>query len=304
MCTPRKRRSRTARCSFNFSVDWFWLPLRIALGVRRPKRQILGSYFSGEIESVGKDVRQLAPGDQVFACAKLRLGGYGEYVALPAGFTIVPKPRNMSFTDVAAVPLGGLNALHFMRLAKIRPGEQVAINGAGGSIGAYAVQIAKSMGAEVTAVDHTLKEGGIRGFGADHFVDYTHDDFTAGARTYDVIFDMVPGSSYAACINALKPNGRYLAGNARLSTMLRCVWTTRFTDKTARVALAGKTREGLSTLKAMIEEEKIGSIVDTVYPMRQAAEAHHRVETEQRVGAIVIAINEGGDGVYSDRDAI
>ena len=283
--------------SFNFSVDWFWLPLRIALGVRRPKRQILGSYVAGEIESVGKDVRQFAPGDQVFACAKLRLGGYGEYVALPASFTIVPKPRNMSFTDAAAVPLGGLNALHFMRLAKIRPREQVAINGAGGSIGAYAVQIAKSMGAEVTAVDHTRKEAGIRGLGADHFVDYTHDDFTAGARTYDVIFDMVPGSSYSACINALNPNGRYLAGNARLSTMLRCVWTTRFTDKRARVALAGETREELSTLKEMIEEEKIGSIVDAVYPMRQAAEAHHRVETEQRVGAIVIAIDEAGDAV-------
>ena len=139
--------------SFKYSVKWFWLPLRIALGVRKPKRQILGSYFAGEIESVGKSVRHFSPGDQVFACAQLRLGGYGEYVALPANYTIVPKPSNMSFADAAAVPLGGLNALHFMRLAKIQPGEQVAINGAGGSIGSYAVQIAKSMGAEVTAVD-------------------------------------------------------------------------------------------------------------------------------------------------------
>ena len=281
--------------SFNFSVDWFWLPLRIALGVRRPKRQILGSYFSGEIESVGKDVKHVAPGDQVFACAGLHLGGYGEYVALPASYTIVPKPSNMSFTDAAAVPLGGLNALHFMRLAKIQPGEQVAINGAGGSIGSYAVQIAKSMGAVVTAVDSAHKEAGIRGFGADHFVDYMRDDFTAGGRTYDVIFDMVPGSSYSACISALCPKGRYLAGNARLSTMLRCVWTTRFTSKTARVALARETREELLTLKEMIEEGKIGSIVDTVYPMQQVAEGHRRVETEQRVGAIVIAIADAGE---------
>ena len=275
--------------SFRYSVKWFWLPLRIALGVRRPRRQILGGYFAGEIASVGRNVSQFAPGDEVFACAGLRLGGYGEYAALPASYTIVPKPANMSFAEAAAVPLGGLNALHFMRLAKIQPGEQVAINGAGGSIGSYAVQIAKSMGAEVTAVDRGFKEAGVRSFGADHFVDYTQDDFTAG-RAYDVIFDMVPGSSYSACINALRPHGRYLAGNARLSTMLRCVLTTRFTNKTARVAFAGETKEELRTLKEMIEGEQIGSIVDTVLPMRQAADAHRRVEAEQRVGAIVIEL--------------
>ena len=281
--------------SFTYSVKWFWLPLRIALGVRKPKRQILGGYFAGEIVSVGKSVRHFSPGDDVFACAQLRLGGYGEYVALPANYTIVRKPSNMSFADAAAVPLGGLNALHFMRLAKIQSGEHVAINGAGGSIGSYAVQIAKSMGAEVTAVDNSLKEAGVRGFGADHFVDYMHDDFTAGGPTYDVIFDMVPGSSYSACISALRPHGRYLAGNARLSTMLRCVWTTRFTGKAARVALAQETREELLTLKEMIEAETLDSIVDTVYPMPQAAEAHRRVDTEQRVGAIVIAIADAGE---------
>ena len=281
--------------SFKFAVKWFWLPLRIALGVRKPTRQILGGYFAGDIDAVGKSVRHFSPGDQVFACAQLRLGGYGEYVALPANYTIVPKPSNMSFADAAAVPLGGLNALHFMRLAKIQPGEHVAINGAGGSIGSYAVQIAKSMGAEVTAVDSSRKEAGVRGFGADHFVDYMHEDFTAGGPIYDVIFDMVPGSSYSACINALRPHGRYLAGNARLSTMLRCVWSTRFTRTTARVALARETREELLTLKEMIEEGKIDSIVDTVYPMQQAADAHRHVETEQRVGAIVIAIADAGE---------
>ena len=274
--------------SFRYSVLWFWLPLRLVLGIRRPKRQILGGYFAGEIEAVGASVSELAPGDEVFACAQLRLGGYGEYAVLPARYTIVPKPANMSFTDAAAVPLGGLNALHFMRLAKIQPGEQVAINGAGGSIGSYGVQIAKALGAEVTAVDRGDKEAGLRRFGADHFVDYEKADFTAG-RTYDVIFDMVPGSSYAACIGALRSHGRYLAGNARLSTMLRCVWTTRFTDKTARVALAGETREELRTLKEMIEAGQIGSIVDTVFPMAQAAEAHRRVEAEQRVGAIALS---------------
>lgn len=280
--------------SFDFSVKWCWLPLRIALGVTRPKRQILGGYLAGEVESVGQDVRDFAPGDQVVACTQLRLGGYAEYVVLSDNYAIAPKPANMSFSEAAALSLGGLNALHFMRLAKIKPGEQVVINGAGGSIGSYAVLIAKSMGAEVTAVDSAVKEVGLRRFGADHFVDYAQDDFAAIGRTYDVIFDMVPGSSFSACINALRPRGRYLAGNARLSTMLRCVWTTRFTDKTCRVALAPETTKALLVLKEMVEDETIGSIVDTVYPMPQAAEAHHRVETEQRVGAIVIAIADDG----------
>ena len=278
--------------SFKYSVKWFWLPLRIALGVRKPRRQILGGYFAGEIESLGKDVTHFSAGDQVFGSAQLRLGAYGEYVALPASYTIVAKPSNMSFAEAAAVPLGGLNALHFMRLARIRAGEQVLINGAGGSIGAYGVQIAKSMDAEVTGVDSTIKEDMVRRMGADHFIDYTKSDFAGSGRTYDVIFDMVPGSSYTDCINALNPNGRYFSGNPRISVMLRSVFTTRFTSKTARFAFARETKKELSLLKEMIEAGKIGSIVDRVFPMEQAADAHRLVETEQRLGAIVIAIGD------------
>ncbi len=276
--------------SFKYSVKWFWLPLRIALGVRKPKQPILGGYFSGEVESVGKDVTGFSVGDPVFGAARLRLGAYGEYIALPANYTIVPKPDNMSFAEAAAVPLGGLNALHFMRRARIRTGEKVLINGAGGSIGAHAVQIARSMGAEVTAVDSAIKEDLLRRIGADHFIDYTKETFSASGQTYDVIFDMVPGSSYTLCINALNPNGRYLSGNPSLSVMVRSVFTTRFTDKTAIFAFARESKSELSALKEMIEDGRVVSILDRVYPMAQAAEAHQRVETEQRAGAIVISI--------------
>jgi len=276
--------------SFKYSVKWFWLPLRIAFGVTKPKRQILGGYFSGEIEALGKDVKNFTVGDEIFGAAQLRLGAYAEHVALPASYTIVPKPTNMSFEEAAAVPLGGLNALHFMRLAKIEAGEKVLINGAGGSIGAHSVQIAKSLGADVTAVDSTIKEDFLLRIGADQFIDYTKEDFTASGRSYDVIFDMVPGSSYTACINALKPDGRYFSGNPRLSVMLRSVLTTRFTKKTARFAFARETKEELLELKKLIELERIVSIVDKVYPMEQAADAHRRVEAELRLGAIVIGI--------------
>ncbi len=276
--------------SFKYSVKWFWLPLRIALGVTRPRREILGGYFAGEIEALGKNVTRFSIGDQVFGSAGMKMGAYGEYVALPERCTVVAKPDNMSFAEAAAVPLGGLNAIHFMRLARIAAGESVLINGAGGSIGAHAVQIAKAMGAEVTGVDSAIKHDFLRRIGVDHFIDYTKEHFTDTGKKYDVIFDMVPGSSYRACINALNPNGRYLSGNPCFTVMLRCPLTTWFTDKTARFAFARESRQELLDLKEMIEDGKIKTIVDKVYPMEEAAAAHSRVEAEQRLGAVVFTI--------------
>lgn len=278
--------------SFRYSVTWFWLPLRIAVGIRKPRRRILGIHLAGEVVSVGGRVTGFAPGDQVYGCTNLRLGAYGEYVVLPERATIGPKPRNMTFAEAAAVPLGGLNALHFMRRARIKPGEQVLINGAGGSIGAHAIQIAHSMGAQVTAVDHRIKEDLVRRLGASDFIDYTTDDVTTMGRRFDVIFDMVAGSPYRRLIGMLRPGGRYLHGNPRLSVLVRSVLTTRFTDKTVTVAFAPETKQALATLTEMIETGKIQSIVDRVYPMAQVAAAHHRVETEQRLGAVVITIGE------------
>jgi NADPH:quinone reductase-like Zn-dependent oxidoreductase len=275
---------------FQFAVKWFWLPLRIALGITKPKRRILGGYFAGEIAAVGKAVRELSPGDRVFGSAGLRMGAYAEYMTLPARACIARMPSNMSFAEAAAVPLGGMNALHFMRLANIRPGESVAINGAGGSIGAHAVQIAKAMGAQVTAVDSAYKRDLTR-LGADHFIDYAQESFTAAGRSYDVIFDMVASSSYAACIAALKPNGRYFAGNPRLSVMLRSAITTRTSDKTASFAFAAESPAALQALSEMIERGELRSIVDTVYPLTAAATAHARVEQEQRIGAIVLSLD-------------
>jgi len=277
---------------FRFPVKWFWLPLRIALGITKPKRPIPGGYFAGVVESVGKAVSKFAPGDRVFGAARLRFGAYGEYLCLPASYTIAPKPENMSFVEAAAVPLGGLNALHFMRKAKIRNGERILINGAGGSIGTFALQIANTMGAEVTAVDSALKEPMLRRIGAHHFVHYRRQDFTKSGQTYDVIFDMVARSDYSGAVNSLKPGGRYLIGNPRLSDMLRSLITTRFTDKTVTFVFAGEKEEELNALKEMIEAGRIRSIVDKVYPPDQAAAAHRRVETEQRLGIVVIDMEQ------------
>mgnify|MGYP000040489942 CR=1 FL=1 len=278
--------------SFKFAVKWFWLPLRIALGLTKPRRHVLGGYFAGEVESVGENVSKLKKGDQIFGCAGLRMGCYSEYLTLPDSYTIVPKPSNINFESAAAVPLGGLNALHFLKKANIRNGEKVLINGAGGSIGTFGVMIAKEMGAEVTAVDCTIKEEMLRRIGADHFFDYTKEDFTKSGKTYDVIFDMVAGSSYSKCVKTLDSKGRYLMANPRLSDMMRSVLSSKFTDKTVTFAFAGEKEEELLALKEMIEEGKIESIVDKIYPIEQAAEAHRRVETEQRLGPVVLSLGK------------
>lgn len=276
--------------SFRFPVKWFWLPLRFAMGIIRPKKQILGGYFAGEIFSIGSNVTKFEIGDLVFGATQLQMGAYGEYMCLPDSYTIVPMPHNINSEEAAAVPLGGLNALHFLRKANIQNGEKVLINGAGGSIGVFGVQIAKSMGAEVTAVDSAIKEAMLRRIGADNFINYSEEDFTKGSQKYDVIFDMVAGSSYSGCINALKPNGRYLTANPRMSKMLKSIVTTWLTDKSVYFAFAGERKEELLMLKKMIEEETIKPIVDRIYPMDQVTDAHTRVETEQRLGAIVITM--------------
>jgi NADPH:quinone reductase-like Zn-dependent oxidoreductase len=276
--------------SFDFAVKWFTLPLRLAFGVTRPRQQILGSYFAGEVESLGEGVSRFAVGDAVFGAAKLKLGAYAEYVVLPESYTIVGKPANMSFAEAAAVPLGGLNALHFMRLAAIEPGTSLLINGAGGSIGTHAVQIARRMGATVTCVDKAIKAPILERLGANEFIDYTRQDFRVSGRRWDVIFDMVPRGSYAGCIRALNPGGRYLAGNPRLSVMLRTPLTNWFTDRRASFALAAETCDELEDLRQMIERGEIVPIVDRVMPIEDVVAAHRLVEAEERLGAIVLSV--------------
>lgn len=274
--------------SFNFPVSWFWIPLRLALGVTKPRKPVLGGYFSGVVEATGKDVVKFTPGDEVFGATQFVFGAYGEYLCLPDSYTVAKKPHNASFEEAAAVPLGGLNALHFMNKADIKQDEKILINGAGGSIGTFAVQIAKAMGAQVTAVDSAIKEDMLRRIGADHFIDYAKQDFAQTGQTYDVIFNMVAGCSYSKCIDSLNPNGRYLMGNPRLSDMSRSIITSIFTDKKSTVAMAGETEAELLTLKEMMESGKIVSVIDKVFTPEFAADAHRRVETEQRLGIVVI----------------
>jgi len=266
------------------------LPLRIYVGLIKPKRiTILGQELAGEIEAVGKEVTKFKKGDQIFAPTLLRLGAYAEYKCLPERYPVL-KSANMTYEEAATIPTGGINGLHFLRVANVQSGERVLINGAGGSIGTYAVQIAKSLGAEVTVVDSTEKLDTLRSIGADHVIDYIREDFARSGETYDVIIDVVGKSSFSGSVRALKPNGRYILGNPSLSGMIRGRLTPMTSEKKVIIAIASYKTEDYTFLKELIEAGKLKPVIDKRYPLEQTAEAHRYVDQGHKKGNVVITV--------------
>ena len=272
---------------------WHALPMRAYVGLKKPKRiTILGMELAGEIESVGKDVKRFRKGDQVFAATGfVRMGAYAEYICLPEEpeeVALAIKPANMTYEEAATVPVGGLEALCFLRKGNIQNGQKVLINGAGGTIGPFAVQLAKYFGAEVTAVDSTGKLDILRSIGADHVIDYTREDFTKSGETYDFILDVVGKSSFSGSIRSLNQNGRYLIANPELSQMVRGRWTSMINSKKVIFGASNGKTEDLIFLKELIEAGKIKSVIDRRYPLEQTPEAHRYVETGHKKGNVVI----------------
>lgn len=276
--------------SLSFPV-WLSLPMRLYVGINKPKRlTILGQELAGRIEAVGKDVKQFKVGDQIFAATGVAMGAYAQYTCLPADGVLSLKPSNMSYEEAAAIPTGGLEALHFLRKATVTSGESVLINGAAGSIGTAAVQLAKYFGAHVTAVDSTEKLAMLRSVGADQVIDYTQEDFTKNGQTYDVIFDVVGKSSFSRSLNSLKPKGCYLLANPKLSQMFRGRWISRMGSKKVIAGAADQKAEDLLFLKELIEAGKLKTVIDRRYPLAQAAEAHRYAETGQKMGNVVLTV--------------
>lgn len=272
----------------------FRLPFWIYMSFIRPKPIILGQELAGEIESVGKDVKRFKVGDPVFAAAGFGLGAYAEYKCLPEepgamDGALAIKPANLTFEEAAAVPVGGLEALHFVRQGNIQSGQTVLINGAGGDIGTFAVQLARYFGAEVTGVDSTEKLDMLRSIGAAHVVDYTQKDFTKSGETYDVIFDVVGKSSFSGSLRSLKQNGRYLLGNAGMSQSFRARWTPTG-SKRVIYGTGRQKAEDLQFLRGLIEAGKITPVIDRCYPLEQMAEAHRYVDTGRKKGNVVITV--------------
>ena len=273
----------------------FWLPIRIYMGLFKPRIKILGQEFAGEIEEAGKDVKQFKKGDRVFGATEMKLGAYSEYICLPESYPIASIPSNLSYEEAAAVPVGGLNALHFLRQANIREGQKVLINGAAGSIGTFAVQIAKSSGAEVTAVDSTTKLNILLSLGADHVVDYTKEDFTGSGKKYDVIFDVAGKASFTRCIKSLNKNGYYLLANPRFIKMVRGFLISLIGSKKVISGMAPEKNEDLVYLAELVGNGKLKTFIDRRYPLEQIPDAHRYVETGQKKGNVVITVgNDNG----------
>ena len=284
--------------SLNFPI-WLRLPLRIWIGFFKPRgTTIPGTELAGEVESVGKGVTLFKQGDQVFGSSGMSFGTNAEYICLPEQpaemeGVLTIKPENMTYDEAATVPFGGLDALHFLRKASIKHGQKVLINGAGGSIGTFAVQLAKHFGAEVTAVDSEEKLEMLISIGADHVVDYNLEDFTKNGQYYDVIFDVVGKSSFSRSIKSLKPHGSYLLANPRLFHMVQSILTNLRSSKQVVFQVASKKLEDLLLLKELIESGEIVTVIDRRYPLEEIAEAHRYVETGRKQGNVVITIKHG-----------
>jgi NADPH:quinone reductase-like Zn-dependent oxidoreductase len=274
---------------------WHALPMRAYVGVSKPERiTILGMELAGEIEAAGKDVRLFKEGDQVFAATGFfRMGTCTEYTCLPEEpeeGALALKPANMTYEEAAAVPMGGLEALSFVRQGDVQSGQEVLINGAGGTIGTFAVQLAKYFGAEVTAVDSTGKLDMLRSIGADQVIDFTQEDFTNRGETYDFILDVVGKGSFSGYIASLKQDGRYLIADAGPVQMARGRWTSRRGGKKVLFGAAHLKSEDLVFLRELIEAGELQSVIDRSYPLEQTAEAHRYVETGQKKGHVVVRV--------------
>lgn len=272
------------------------LPVRIYAGFLRPKRiPILGQELAGEVEEVGANVKSYKVGDQVFGTTGFGFGAYAEYICLPeepddVQGTLAPKPASLTYEEAAAVPTAGFEALHFLRKADIQPGKKVLIIGAGGSIGTFAIQLARHFGAEVAGVDSTEKMNMLRSIGADHVVDYTKEDYTKIGKTYDLIIDVVGRHGVTHRLNLLKPEGYYFLAYAGFSHILLSMWTSMTSKKKFKIEASSQKREDLILLKALIEDGKLKPIIDKSFPLEQVPEAHKYVETGQKKGNVVIIV--------------
>jgi NADPH:quinone reductase-like Zn-dependent oxidoreductase len=268
-------------------------PVRFFYGFKRPKKNtILGSELSGEIEAIGKNVKQFRPGDQVFAGAGISLGANAEYICLPEAAAVATKPINMTYEESAAIPFGATTALVFLRnKGNIQHGQKILIYGASGALGTAAVQLAKSFGAEVTGICSTANLELVKSLGADKVIDYTKEDFTTSGKTYDIVFDTTGKSPFSGSLRSLKENGIYLrAVHFTLFPILRGLWTSITSNKKVIGGTAIERKEDLIFLKELIEAGKMKSVIDRYYLLEQTAEAHRYVEQGHKKGNVVIVV--------------
>lgn len=264
--------------------------VRFIFGLIKPKINILGSVFSGEVESVGNQVKLFKAGDQVFGHTDMSFGAYAEYKCLPENASIALKPANISHEEAAVIPFGGVAAWHFIKKARIQPGQKVLVVGASGAVGSAAVQLAKSFGAAVTGVCSTPNIALVKSIGADKVIDYTKEDFTQNGETYDVIFDAVKAISVSRSIKSLNKNGIMILSAAGMPEMLQGLWISMTSNKKVITGVISHKAADLIFLKELVETGKFKPVIERTYPLEQIAEAHAYVEKGHKKGNVAIEV--------------
>jgi len=270
----------------------------MGVGLRKPKDTRLGVDFAGTVEAVGKNVTQFKPGDEVFGG---RGGAFAEYVCRRAEGAVALKPANITFEQAAAVNIAGITALQGLRdKGKVQPGQKVLINGASGGVGTFAVQIAKSLGAEVTGVCSTRNVDLVRSLGADHVIDYTKEDFAKGAERYDVILDNVPNHSLSECRSVLTPKGKYVLiggggpNDSRwigpFGRIIKTMVLSKFVDQQMGMMMADANHNDLTILADMMQSGKLKPVIDRTYKLGEVPAAIAYLEQGHARGKVVITV--------------
>jgi NADPH:quinone reductase-like Zn-dependent oxidoreductase len=259
-------------------------------GVRRPRQPILGSEFAGVIESAGAGAGEFAVGDRVFGTSGLAFGAYAEFMRMRVSGRIAVMPAGLSFEEAAPICDGALNALTCLTAGDLRKGRSIVVYGASGAIGTAGVQLARYFDADVTAVCSTKNLELVKSLGADRVIDYTREDFTKNGQTYDVIFDAVGKHSFRRSRGSLKPGGVYLPTDG-LANLTWALWTSRIGDKKVIFQIPPRqTKQDVLFLKGLVEAGKFRAVIDRRYPLEDVIEATRYVETEQKVGNVVLTL--------------
>jgi len=282
--------------------DWDWSALhgtpfvnRLMFGLLNPKKQILGSDIAGRIEAAGKNVLQFRPGDEVFGDLSGDWGGFAEYVCARENALTLKAP-GMTFEQAAAIPQAAMLALQGLRkLGRIEPGQKLLINGAGGGVGTFAIQIAKLYGVEVTGVDSPEKLDLLRSMGAKHVIDYTQQDFTKNGQCYDLILDVKTNRSILDCARALSPNGTYVTVGGSMARLFQALlfipWISMTTNKNIRI-LVLKPNKGLAHMKELFEAGKVVPVIDGPYKLSEVPEAFRLFGEGRHKGKVVITVEQ------------
>ncbi len=268
----------------------YWLPMRLIFGLFRPRNPLMGMEFAGVVAETGTGTKDFHPGDAVFG---MRIGGgNAEYVVVCEDAAIARMPGGLTFEEAAVVPFGALSAMAFLRdFAQVKLGQKVLIHGASGAVGAYAVQIAKQIGADVTAICSTANTALVRSLGADRVIDYTKADFTREDATYDVILDTVGGTSFARCKHLLMPQGRHVFVSHGLVQLIQAIWTRMRGGKRVVIGFsAGNSRDDLNLIKALLDVGQIRPVLDRRFRLRDVVEAHRYVQTGRKRGGVALSI--------------